>query len=165
MKQILSLLRALLLVAMLAAPFGAVAQQKQLGPLPAISAPSVTNPVANVPASLTSLGSFTSGCIGAGYYRSFTAFAALAGAATLTVQRYIDAPTSPGVGGCTVLAGAPVPPTPLPLTSGGGCPGSTSCGTVGSNDGMSFGALTITITDASTSTNGITAIQLMQGAE
>lgn len=143
-------------ILLLAAP--ALAQQQQLSPLPPISAPTLSLQVAGVPASLTSAGSFTSQCIIAQYYRSFAAFAALAKVGTLQVQRYID-------GSCTYPAGAAVPATALTLTVGGLCPATTFCGTVASNDGMSFGALKVTITDASTSINGVTTLQLLQGAE
>jgi hypothetical protein len=153
-----------LFLLLLAAP--AFAQQQQLGPLPTTTAPTVSLPIFGVPASLTSDGSFTSQCINASYYRSFTAFAAIAGTGSLQVQRYADQPPHPGQpGGCTIPVGAAVPVTALSLTNGGICPGSTYCGTVASNDGMSFVSLKITLTDTSGATNAITSLSLLLGAE
>lgn len=134
---------------------------------PALAGPPISNNVASpsgntvvpsVPASLAGNASFTSTCVQAGQYRAFDAFAATAGAATLQVQRYADA-------ACSHVAGAAVPATALALTSGGGCPGGTLCGDVGSNDGLPFVALKITLTDTSGSTNAVTAVTLTQGAE
>jgi hypothetical protein len=75
------------------------------------------------------------------------------------VQRYIDFPA------CTLPAGAAVPTTPLALASGAACPSSSLCGTVASNDGMSFSALKVNITDTSAATNAIVSLQLLMGAE
>ena len=130
----------------------------------ASAAPPISNNVAmpsgvtplTVPASVAGSGNWVSVCVQAAQYRSFDVFADTAGAATLQVQRYADP-------GCTHAAGAAVPAVALALTSGGGCTG--SCGDVGSNDGLSFLAMKITLTDTSGSTNTINSVVLVQGAE
>lgn len=124
-----------------------------------VAAPSGNTPIANVPASLTGSGHFTSACIAAAQYRAFDIFAAIAAAGTLQVQRYADAGT------CLTPVGVALPSTALALTNGGICPGSTYCGDVGANDGLPFLAFKITLTDTSGSTNAITAVTLTQGAE
>ncbi len=132
--------------------------QRQPPSQPSVTAITLDLPVAGVTPTITASTSFTSQCIFSNYYRSFTTFAALSGAGTLQVQRYADM-------GCTYPIGAAVPSTALALTSGGTCPAGTSCGTVASNDGMSFEALKVTVADTSGSTNTVTKILLLLGAE
>lgn len=111
--------------------------------------------VSNVPASIAGSGSWTSGCLAGGDFRAFDAFAALAGAATLQIQRYADPQ-------CTYVLGTGVPATPLALASGGLCPATTFCGDIGLNDGVPFSGIKITITDTSTNTNAITVVYVTQ---
>ena len=92
------------------------------------------------------------------FARALDVFSAVAGKATLQVQRYADV-------ACTYPVGAAVPSTAQALTQSGGCPGSTYCGDVGMNDGMPFIAVIITLTDTSGSTNAITKFLLNIGAE
>ncbi len=147
------MLRALLII--LFATTAALAQQpRDWGPVTAYSAAVTLSP----PASLAGSGAWTSPCVAASYARAFTAFAALAAAGTTSAQRYADAT-------CAQPVGAAVPASPLVLTSGGGCPGTSFCGSNSSNDGLPYAALKVTITDTSTSTNSVVAVTLLLGAE
>lgn len=123
-----------------------------------VAAPSGNTPL-TVPASIAGSGSWISPCVAAAQYRAFDVFAAVAAAATLQVQRYADAST------CIQPVGPAIPGTALALTNSGNCPASTYCGDVGANDGLPFMALKITVTDTSASTNAITSVTLIQGAE
>ena len=151
---------ALLLLAATSAPALAL-DPSTWGPVTAYSNPIALAPP---PASIAGSGTLPSVCIASTYARAFDVFAAVAGAATLQVQRYADAAVN-GVGGCTQPVGAAQPATAQALTQGGGCPGSTYCGDVGNNDGLPWAALKVTLTDTSGSTNAITSVILTQGAE
>jgi len=129
--------------------------QRQPAPF---GAPSVAAAALGAPASLVGNAHFTSACVPSSMFRAFDAFAALAGAATLQVQRYADA-------ACLYPAGVAIPSTALALAQGARCPGSTYCGDAGANDGLPFLGLKVTVTDTSGSTNAITAVVLTQGAE
>ena len=110
------------------------------------------------PTSLAGNASYVSACVPASAYRAFDAHAETAAAATLQVQRYHDL-------ACAHPLVPALPATPLALTTGAPCPGSTRCGDVGSNDGVPFIALVVTLTDTSGSTNTVSAMTLTQGAE
>ena len=141
---------------------GAYAQQPQSwGPVTVYSTPST---LAGVPASLTALQAWSSGCVAMPWSRAFTAYAAIAGTGTLQAQRYADGPVN-GAGGCTQPVGAALPVSALALTQGGACPGSTYCGWVSANDGMPFLSLEVTLTDTSNGANAITSMTLLIGAE
>jgi hypothetical protein len=146
-----------LVVVLLFLPLTANAQRPQdWGPVTAYTAPTA---LVGVPTALAGNGSWTSPtCIASTYARAFTTFVALAAAGTTSVQRYADA-------ACAQPAGAVIPVTPLALTTGGGCPGSSFCGSNSSNDGLPYAALKITITDTSGSTNAVVAMTLLLGAE
>lgn len=132
------------------------ADPSQWGPTTSASAP--IPPTIAVPASLAGDGVYTSGCVPVPYARAFTVMAAMAGASTVSVQRYVDQ-------ACTLPMGAAIPSSPLALTQGGGCPGSTYCGDDSVNDGFPFSGIVVTVTDTSNATNAVTAIVLLAGAE
>jgi hypothetical protein len=127
---------------------------------PALAEPPDTHSLPNLaaPASIGASLSWVSRCLPAASTRAFTAFAAMQGAATLSVQRYADA-------SCTQPAGGAVPSAPLVLTTGSGCPSSSYCGSDASNDGLPFLTLKMTITDTSAAANNVIAASLVLGAE
>ncbi len=165
MKRFFGLLLAL---ATVFAPSAFAQSPKTWGPVTAYSVVTPFPGSSPVPASLAGSASWVSACVPSLYSRAFDVVAAVAGTATLQIQRYADVTTVSGsttVPGCTLPVGAAVPSTALALTSGGGCPGSTYCGDVGINDGMPFAAIVVTLTDTSGSTNAVTSVTLLQGAE
>lgn len=115
------------------------------------------------PATIAGNGSWSSACLSIGQIRAFTSFFTMSGAATLKVQRYLDipkeiAPTAPG---CTMPVGTGTlvdPSNPLALATGAGCnviQSGSYCGNVGADDGLIYGAVILTVTDTSASTNTI----------
>ena len=150
--------RVLLAFLLMMLPAAAWAQSPQSWDKATASTAAATPPTP-VPASIAGSGTYSTGCVPAPYSRAFDVFAAVAGAATLQVQRYAD------VGTCADPVGVAVPSSPQALTQSGGCPGSTYCGDVGINDGMPYLAFVATLTDTSGSTNAVTKVVVMQGAE
>lgn len=132
------------------------AQPQSWGPTTSASTP-LTPPTA-VPATIAGSGTYSTGCVPTTFARAFTAFAALSGAGTLSVQRYADA-------ACTQPVAVAIPTSPLALTQGGGCPASSYCGDDGANDGHPFAALIATLTDTSASTNTVVGFTMLAGAE
>ncbi len=116
------------------------------------------------PASIAGNGAWATPCIATFQTRAIQMFGALSGAGTLQIQRYAQViPGTPIT--CAQPVGPAVPATALVLTQGGGCPSSSYCGNVASNDGQPFMGMIGTLTDTSGSTNTIAGVTLLGGAE